>query len=113
MEEAKILNITERYKLNSIYYNGEKKQIFKRVDRYSPKKYLIIIFLVLTLYNIIEIVYNILFLVIVLEVKFDENMNMKTIKIVLEICSIVNLVAIIALSALTFTKLKIDSLIFY
>ena len=101
--------------MNGIYYGGEKKQIFKKVDRYSRKKYLIIILLFLSLYNIIEIVYNVLCLT---KFRYD-NIDLLydneaiTIKNILLVCSMVNISAIIALSSFTFTKLKIDSSIFY
>ena len=101
--------------MNGIYYGGEKKQIFKKVDRYTRKKYLIIIFSILSLYNIIEIAYNILCLTKWrnhnIDVLYDDES--KNIKYTLLVCSIVNLLAIIALSSFTFTKLKIDSSIFY
>ena len=115
LEETRILNISERYKLSGIYYNGDKKQIFKRVDRYESKIYLIIIFTILIAYNIIEIIYNITFLTVFKDVKIDTdlNKNLVRIKITMEVLAIINLITIIILSILTFTKLKIASLIYY
>ena len=115
MEETKILNISERYKLSGVYYNGDKKQIFKRVDRYQSKIYLIIIFSILIIYNIIEIIYNIIFLTFLKDVKIDTDLNpvLVAFKIAMEICAVINLITIIILSIITFTKLKIATLIFY
>ena len=115
LEETKILNISERYKLSGVYYNGDKKQIFKRVDRYQSKIYLIIIFSILIIYNIIEIIYNIIFLTFLKDVKIDTDLNpvLVAFKIAMEICAVINLITIIILSIITFTKLKIATLIFY
>ena len=47
------------YDLANIYFGLDKKNIFKRTDRYNQKKTLIGVFIILIIGNLHEIIFNI------------------------------------------------------
>lgn len=111
VEQRKIGDIIKKMELHGTYCRDGKHNIFKRVDRYKPKKKLIIIFSILSFYNLFEIFYYLYFLFID---KITHSDQLSTfVKFITELLSIINLGAIICLSWLTFTKLKIESMVFY
>lgn len=109
-ENEKIKDISKKYKINHLYYGLDKKDLFKREDRYRYKKTLTAIFGIFCGYNIHEIIFNLYFY-------FGHNIRSDQIdvytKFWTEIVSITNLGGILLLSWLTFPKLKIDTKIYY
>ena len=84
--------------------------IFKRIDRYKNKIALIILFLILTLFNLFEIVLNIL-LMTIWKKKTDE-IELEP-RVITSIITLFHLFAILFLSSITIVKLKIQSYIYY
>lgn len=83
--------------------------IFKRTDRYKHKIMLSIIFGLLVIFNIFEIVYNIILLTN--KKKSDDFSDNQ--RLITSFMSLFNLLIILILSTLTTTKLKIRSTVFY
>ena len=84
--------------------------IFKRVDRYKKKTFLIVIFSFLSAFNLFEIIFNLLFLYVI--EKKSENFSPGE-RIITSLVSILNILLILLLSSVTIFKLKIRSSIFY
>lgn len=84
--------------------------IFKRVDRYKKKTFLIVIFSFLSAFNLFEIIFNLLFLCVI--EKKSENFSPGE-RIITSLVSIFNILLILLLSSVTIFKLKIRSSIFY
>ena len=84
--------------------------IFKRVDRYKKKTFLIVIFSFLSAFNLFEIIFNLLFLYVI--EKKSENFSSGE-RIITSLVSIFNILLILLLSSVTIFKLKIRSSIFY
>ena len=79
-EDNKINDIIEIYNLNNIYYSLDNRNIFKRVDRYQQKIKLIILFCLLIVFNIFELIFNIVMLTIFRRPSdtFSENQRIAT-----------------------------------
>lgn len=116
MEESKIDDIIQRYHLDNIYYGLDNKNIFKRVDRFNLKKTLILLFSILALENLHEIIFNLWHF---LDNRDPDNPDRGDGKsfyywnIASEFCCDIYVGTLLLLSWLTFTKLKIDTKIFY
>lgn len=83
--------------------------IFKRVDRYNKKIILIILFSILVVFNLFEIIFNI----IMLKIK-KKSEDFTTIeRLLTSAVSIINITVTLILSSLTIIKMKIKSSIFY
>ena len=63
LEEKKQKKIRNKFKLQKIYYSLDGKNIFKRVDRYYYKNFLIFVFSILNIYSAIEFISSIYLLV--------------------------------------------------
>jgi hypothetical protein len=83
--------------------------IFKRTDRYKNKLMLAIIFGLLVLFNIFEIIYNI----VMLNRKIKSEEVSETERLITSFISLFNILVILILSTITTTKLKIRSTVFY
>ena len=103
--------------MENIYFGLDKKNLFKRVDRYKNKKTLIIIFLILCLGNLHEIVFNLVHLIKKIDPDDPDNgSNKKTFytwNLISEFYCDVYIGTILVLSWLTFSKLKIETKIYY
>ena len=108
--EKTIKVISNKYHLDGLYYGMDNHNIFKRVDRYQQKTFLIIVFSFLSVINLFEIIFNFLFLCVIK--KNSDNFS-KIERILTSLISLVNIVLIILLSSVTIIKLKIRSSIFY
>lgn len=110
IEENKINKIIQKYNLDGIYYSLDKKNIFKRADRYEPKIKLIILFGILVTFHLFELIFNILMLTYIKKAsdKFDSWERIST-----SFVSILNILVTLTLSTITMTKLRIQSYIFY
>ena len=62
LEELRINNLAKTYRLDRIYYGLDNHNIFKRKDRYKYKKILITFFGTLVLFNLFEIIFDIVML---------------------------------------------------
>ena len=116
MEESKIDDIIQRYHLDNIYYGLDNKNIFKRVDRFNNKRTLVIIFSILALENLHEIIFSLWHF---LDKRDPDNPDRDSGKvfyywnIVSEFCCDIYVGTLLTLSWLTFTKLKIETKIFF
>ena len=109
LEEKKIKYISSIYQLEGLYYSLDNHNIFKRSDRYKHKIILAIIFGLLVLFNLFEIIFNIVMLTNKRKSEdFSDNQRFLT-----SLISLSNILIILILSTLTTTKLKIRSTVFY
>lgn len=110
LEEIRLNQIIKRYHLEGIYYSLDNHNIFKRADRYQYKIRLIIMFAILVIYNIFEIIFNIITLTVIKKPfeKFSGHQRFLT-----ALLSLINILVILILSSITVTKLKIQSYVFY
>lgn len=109
--------IIQRYHLDNLYYNLDKQHIFKRVDRFENKKTLISIFSILIIGNLHEIIFNLCHLILKIDPDDPDN-GIKRGKfyywnIVSEFYCDIYIGTLLVLSWLTFSKLKIETKIFY
>ena len=112
-EINKINDIISRYHLEGLYYNldNEKHNIFKRIDRYQKRSILIILFVILTSYNVLEIIFSSYMLFITEKDSYDNYPLWQ--KLLTGILCVINVLAILVLSSITLIKLKIKSSVFY
>ena len=117
IEETKIDKIIKKYNLENIYFGLDKKNIFKRIDRYKNKKTLIIIFLILGLGNLHEIVFNLVHLIKKIDPDDPDNGSEKktfyTWNLISEFYCDIYIATILFLCWFTFSKLKIETKIYY
>lgn len=117
IEESKIDQIIQRYHLDNIYYNLDNKNIFKRVDRFRYKKTLIFIFIVLSIGNLHEILFNLCHLLLKIDPddpdKGSESKKFYYWNLASEFYCDIYIWALLVLSWFTFSKLKIETKIFY
>ena len=125
MEPFKInkLNVNElvndkNYKSKHIYYDLDGQNIFKRVDRYRHRIFLIIVFTFLILVNLHEILFNIIHLFKKINPDYPyrgNNDNQLFFRWNIYSQYIFNLYIIVIhlLSIYTFCKLRIDTKIYY
>jgi len=102
--------------LENIYYGSDKKNIFKRIDRYFYKKTLIITFLILCLGNLHEIIFNLVHLILEIdpdEPDTDDSKKFYIWNIISEYYCDIYIGTLLFLSWLTFAKLKIETKIYY
>ena len=109
--------IIQRYHLDNLYYNLDKKHIFKRVDRFENKKTLISIFSILIIGNLHEIIFNLCHLILKVDPDDPDN-GIKRGKfyywnLASEFYCDIYIGTLLVLSWLTFSKLKIETKIFY
>lgn len=116
IEESKIDEIIQRYDLNNIYFGLDKKNIFKRIDRYRNKKRLLAIFVILIVGNLHEIIFNLIHFIY----KIDPDEPDKNGKnyfylwnLISEFYCDIYIGTLLFLSGLTFAKLKIETKIYY
>ena len=109
IEEMRLKSITNKYHLDSIYYDLDNHNIFKRKDRFRFKKILITIFLFLVVFNIFEIIYNI----ISLSYKKKSEEFGKYLRLITSFISLSNILVTLILSSSIVIKMKIESSIFY
>ena len=104
------------YHLDRIYYGLDGKNIFKRVDRYRHKKYLIPIFILLILINLHEIIFNIVLLSNGIgpeDLIINGNENYDRWDIASEYLCDIYIFIILMLTAYTFYKFDIETKIYY
>ena len=112
VEYRRINNISNTFHINGLYYSldhGNYHNIFDRVDRYDQKVKLIICFVYLTIFNIFEIVINIILLI-------DKKSSLsydKWMRILPGYLSVINILVTLILSTITVTKKKIATFSFY
>lgn len=123
VEIGKIINDKKHhYHLKNIYYSFDGQNIFKRVDRYRHKLFLIIVFSFLIFINFHEIIFNIIILV---KDVSPENLEKKSKSIFGQkddyyywniaseyLCDIY-IIALLLLSFYTFAKFGIETQIYY
>lgn len=102
--------IIKKYQLEGIYYSLDNHNIFKRADRYQYKIILIIMFAILVIYNLFEIIYNIITLTVLKKSSEDFPGELR---LLTALFSLINILVILILSSITVTKLKIQSYVFY
>ena len=111
IEENKALELKKlKFDLKELYYSLDGHIIFKRSSRYYYKTFLIIIFLFMTLFNIFEITFNVLLLVV-----FRKASNTySTVERILTLS--LNMIYIVLIHfwvTVTVIKLKIQTYIYY
>lgn len=110
LEENKIPEILKNdYILKGEYYSLDDHNIFKREDRYERKIFLLIIFIILTLYNIAEIIISIYLLV----AKPDLNQDKLGRRIGTMFINMINIFCILLLTTSSSVKSKIKTIIYY
>ena len=108
--------IVERYNIDNIYFGLDKRNIFKRMDRYRYKKTLIIIFSILSLGNLHEVIFNFVYLVLQIDTEQfigDNNNSFYNCNLASEYYCDVYMATLLILCWHTFTKLKIETKIYY
>jgi hypothetical protein len=117
IEESKIDEIIQKYNMENLYYGLDKKNIFKRIDRFEKKKVLIVIFTILCIGNLHEIIFNIVHLAKDIDPDDpDKGTEKKTFynwNIFSEFFCDVYIGTLLVLCWITFTKLKIDTKIYF
>ena len=111
IEENKALELKKlKFDLRELYYSLDGHNIFKRSSRYYYKTFLIIIFLFMTLFNIFEITFNVLLLVV-----FRKASNTySTVERILTLSlNMIYIVLIHVWVTVTVIKLKIQTYIYY
>lgn len=113
MEIDKIMNNKEHhYYPKNIYYSLDGHNIFKRVDRYRHKPFLIIVFSILILLNLHELIFSLVHLIN----KIDPDKPDKTYNnwnILREFLGDVYILGIHSLSIYIFCKFGIETKIYY
>ena len=109
IEEMRLKSISNKYHLNGIYYDLDNHNIFKRKDRFRFKKLLIAIFLFLVVFNIFEIIFNIIRLS---DPQKSEDFD-KGIRLITSFISLSSILVTLILSSSIIIKMKIESSIFY
>ena len=103
--------------MDNIYFGLDKKNIFKRIDRFKNKTILLIIFTILCLGNLHEIIFNIVHIVKKIDPDDpDEDPNKKTFynwNLFSEYFCDLYIGNLLFLSGITFSKLKIETKIYY
>ena len=109
LEEKKQKKIRNKFKLQKIYYSLDGKNIFKRVDRYYYKNFLIFVFSILNIYSAIEFISSIYLLV-----TNDDSKDFSDIhrNVTLSI-NMINIIFIEVLATMTVVKKKIETFIYY
>ena len=108
--------IVERYNIDNIYFGLDKRNIFKRMDRYRYKEILIIFFSILSLGNLHEIIFNFVYLVLQIDPEQligDNNKSFYKWNLASEYYCDFYMAILLILCWLTFTKLKIETKIYY
>ena len=117
IEETKIDEIIKKYDLDNIYFGLDKKNIFKRIDRYENKIILIIVFAILSIGNLHEIIFNIVHITKKIDPDDpDKDPNKKKFyrwNLFSEYFCDFYIGIILFLSGITFSKLKIETKIYY
>ena len=117
IEESKIEEIILKYKLDNIYFGLDKKNIFKRIDRYSNKLFLLLFFGILTIGNLHEIIFNFVHLIKKIDPDDpDKGTDKKTYynwNLYSEFFYAIYIGTLLFLSGFTFSKLKIETKIYY
>ena len=109
LEEIRVKEISNRYHLDKIYYDLDNHNIFKRTDRYRFKVLYIILFSLLVIFNIFEIIFNIVMLN--MDKKSEDYTNSE--RIITSFISILNILVTLILSSFSIIKMKISSSIYY
>lgn len=105
----RINNISKIYHLDRLYYGLDNHNIFKRRDRYKYKKTLIVLFLILVLFNIFEIIFDIVTLNLKKQTGDFEDLP----RLITAIISLTNVFVTFILSSMTINKRKIQSYVYY
>lgn len=117
IEESKIDQIIKKYQLDNIYFGLDKKNIFKRIDRYSNKLFLLLLFGILTIGNLHEIIFNLVHLIKKIDPDDpDKGTTKKTYynwNLYSEFFYAIYIGTLLTLSGFTFSKLKIETKIYY
>ena len=109
LEEKKQKKIRNKFKLQKIYYSLDGKNIFKRVDRYYYKNFLIFVFSILNIYSAIEFISSIYLLV-----TNDDSKDFSDIhRNVTLSFNMINIIFIEVLAMITVMKKKIETFIYY
>jgi hypothetical protein len=109
LEEKKQKKIRNKFKLQKIYYSLDGKNIFKRVDRYYYKNFLIFVFSILNIYSAIEFISSIYLLV-----TNDDSKDFSDIhRNVTLSFNMINIIFIEVLATMTVVKKKIETFIYY
>ena len=109
LEEKKQKKIRNKLKLQKIYYSLDGKNIFKRVDRYYYKNFLIFVFSILNIYSAIEFISSIYLLV-----TNDDSKDFSDIhRNVTLSFNMINIIFIEVLATMTVVKKKIETFIYY
>lgn len=109
LEEKKQKKIRNKFKLQKIYYSLDGKNIFKRVDRYYYKNFLIFVFSILNIYSAIEFISSIYLLVTNNDSKdFSDIHRNVTLSF-----NMINIIFIEVLATMTVVKKKIETFIYY
>ena len=117
IEESKIDEIIHKYKLDNIYFGLDKKNIFKRIDRFSNKLFLLLFFGILTIGNLHEIIFNLVHLIKKIDPEDPDEGDGKKIfynwNLFSEFFYAIYIGTLLSLSGFTFSKLKIETKIYY
>ena len=117
IEESKIDAIIHKYKLDNIYFGLDKKNLFKRIDRYNNKLFLLILFGILTFGNLHEIIFNLVHLIKKIDPDEPDKEKGKKIfyhwNLYSEFFYAIYIGTLLTLSGFTFSKLKIETKIYY
>lgn len=111
IEENKALELKKlKFDLKELYYSLDGHNIFKRSSRYYYKTFLINIFLFMTLFNIFEITFNVLLLVVF---RKASNTYSTVERILTLFLNMIYIVLIHVWVTVTVIKLKIQTYIYY
>jgi hypothetical protein len=106
-----------RYYLKDLYYSLDGQNIFKRVDRYRHKLFLMVIFSILIFINFHEILFNIIHLSKKIDPEYpkrEENLDEYFVwNLISEFLCDCYILALLILSFYTFCKFGIDTKIYF
>ena len=111
IEEEKIVNLQKaKIDFKGLYYSLDGHNFFKRVDRYYNKKLIFPFFIYTTLFNLFEIILNIILLTFIRKQlnKYNTFQRIFTFSL-----NMIYIIFIHIMATCTITKLKIQTYIYY
>ncbi len=111
IEEEKIVNLQKaKIDFKGLYYSLDGHNFFKRVDRYYNKKLIFPFFIYTTLFNLFEIILNIILLTCIRKQSNEYNTFQRIFTFSL---NMIYIIFIHFMATFTITKLKIQTYIYY